>query len=91
MDQPEVVRTAECLYERLLSQGHEVVFDDRDVTAGVKFADADLIGYPAQLVVGSRGLRTGTVDLKLRSSGERSQAPIDDAPSAVAQLLQEAP
>ncbi|MDP9246622.1 MAG: hypothetical protein M3O95_00795 [Candidatus Dormibacteraeota bacterium] len=41
--------------------------------------------------MGSRGLRSGTVDLKLRSSGERSQAPIDDAPSAVARLLQEAP
>jgi prolyl-tRNA synthetase len=91
MDQPEVVNTAKCLYEKLLAEGHEVVIDDRNVTAGVKFADADLIGYPVQLVVGSRGLRSGTVDLKIRSSGKRDQASIEDAASAAAQMLQEAP
>ena len=70
--------------------GREVVIDDRNLTAGVKFADADLIGYPVQLVVGARGLRSGTVDFKLRASGKRGQASIDDAASSASQLLQEA-
>jgi prolyl-tRNA synthetase len=91
MDQPGVVRTAECLYEKLLAEGQEVVIDDRNVTAGVKFADADLIGYPVQLVVGSRGVRSGMVDLKLRSSGKRAQTSTDDAASSASHLLQEAP
>jgi prolyl-tRNA synthetase len=67
------------------------VFDDREATAGVKFADADLIGYPLQLVVGSRGLASGLVDLKLRATGKRTQVPRDEAPSAVSELLREAP
>lgn len=90
MDQPEVVEAADRLYEKLLAMGQEVVIDDRNLTAGVKFADADLIGYPVQLVVGARGLRSGTVDFKLRASGKRGQASIDEAASSASQLLQEA-
>ena len=59
MDQPPVVETAERLYESLRGAGVQVVFDDRAVTAGVKFADADLIGYPVQVVVGKRGVEAG--------------------------------
>ena len=57
------------------------VLDDREERAGVKFADADLIGYPVQVVVGKRGIEAGTVDLKLRATGERTQAPLGDAAS----------
>jgi len=56
----------------------------------VKFADADLIGYPVQVVVGKRGIEAGTVDLKVRSTGARSQSPIAEAAGAVAALLGEA-
>ena len=42
----------------------------------MKFKDADLIGYPVQVSVGKRGVEAGTVDLKLRATGERSQAPL---------------
>ncbi len=87
MDQPEVVAAAERLYEGMAEEALDVVFDDRDVTAGVKFADADLIGFPVQVVVGRRGVRAGTVDLKVRSTGERSDAPVEEAPLAVARLL----
>ena len=87
MDQPAVVDAAEGLYERLGAAGVEVVLDDRDATAGVKFADADLIGYPVQVVVGKRGIEAGTVDLKARASGDREQAPPDEAVDAVRRLL----
>ena len=55
------------------------MLDDRDERAGVKFADADLIGYPVQVTVGKRGIAAGTVDLKLRATGERCNAPLDEA------------
>jgi prolyl-tRNA synthetase len=87
MDQPAVVEVAEHLYSELEERGVEVVLDDREVTAGVKFADADLIGYPVQAVVGKRGIEAGTVDLKARATGERSTSPVRDAGGAVEALI----
>jgi prolyl-tRNA synthetase len=88
----EPVRTeAERIYEELLEVGVEAVLDDRDERAGVKFADADLIGYPVQVTVGKRGIANGTADLKLRASGERSQAPLAGAAPAAVELLSTAP
>ena len=91
MDQPEVVEAAEGLYAELQAAGAEVVLDDREGTAGVKFADADLIGFPVQAVIGKRGLQSGTVDLKLRATGERSTVPVADASRSVLELLERAP
>jgi prolyl-tRNA synthetase len=85
------VEAAERLYSQLNEGGSEVVLDDREVTAGVKFADADLIGYPVQIVVGKRGIESGSVDLKLRATGERSSAPIGGAVEACVALLESAP
>jgi prolyl-tRNA synthetase len=87
MDQPAVVETAERLYGALADAGVETVFDDREVTAGVKFADADLIGYPVQVVVGKRGVEAGAVDVKSRASGERDQVPLDQVVAAVRERL----
>ena len=74
-------------------QGRKVlrVVVDRPERAGVKFADADLIGYPVQVTVGKRGIANGTVDLKLRSTGERSNAPLTEAAQAAVALLATAP
>ena len=82
---------AERIYEELLERGVEAVLDDRDQRAGVKFADADLIGYPVQVTVGKRGLADGSVDLKLRATGERSKAQIGVATQGVVDLLATAP
>jgi len=89
-DDERVVAEAERIYGELLVRGVEVVVDDREESAGVKFADADLIGYPVQVVVGKRGVEGGTVDLKLRATGERSQAPLADAAQAAVDLLETA-
>jgi prolyl-tRNA synthetase len=86
-DDEGVVAEAERVYTELRERGIEVVIDDREETAGVKFADADLIGYPVQVVVGKRGVAAGTVDLKLRATGERSQAPLPEAARAAVDLL----
>ncbi|MFL5798555.1 MAG: proline--tRNA ligase [Actinomycetota bacterium] len=91
MDQPPVVEAAERIYRELLDSGHEAVLDDRDERAGVKLNDADLIGYPVQVVIGKRGIESGQADLKLRATGERSQAPLDGAARAALDLLEAAP
>jgi prolyl-tRNA synthetase len=75
---PEVVEAAERVYRELQAAGVEVLYDDRDLSPGVKFADADLVGMPVQLVVGAKGLAKGVVERKLRATGERSELPIDD-------------
>ena len=54
-----------------------MVLDDRKERAGVKFADADLIGWPVQVTVGKRGLDAGTVEVKIRKTGEKFDMPLD--------------
>jgi prolyl-tRNA synthetase len=88
----DAVRTeAERIYGALRDSGVDAVLDDRDERAGVKFADADLIGYPVQVTVGKRGLAQGSVDLKMRATGERSSATIEGAVQAAIDLLSGAP
>ncbi|MBM4126264.1 MAG: proline--tRNA ligase [Nitrospira sp.] len=66
------------LYTDLSANGFEVLWDDRDDRAGVKFNDADLIGAPFQIIIGDKGLADGVVELKVRRSGEKSRvAPPD--------------
>ncbi len=72
----EVQPTAEKLAHDLTSVGFEVAIDDRDERAGVKFADADLIGWPLQVIVGKRGLEESKVEVKLRRTGEKTDIPL---------------
>jgi prolyl-tRNA synthetase len=90
-DHEGAVAEAERIYADLRERGVDVAIDDRDETAGVKFADADLIGYPVQVVLGKRGLQSGTVDLKLRATGEKTQVPLAGAAAAAVDLLATAP
>ena len=64
--------------------GNAGLYDDRAERAGVKFADADLMGHPWQLIVGPRGAAAGTVELKRRATGERTEV---SAESALARVL----
>lgn len=76
---PETDKACEDLYKRLSSAGVEVLYDDRDERAGVKFSTMDLIGLPYQLIVGSRGLANGVVEIKNRKTGERQEMSIEQA------------
>ncbi len=69
--QTDVWDKAEALYGELSEAGLEVLYDDRQARAGIKFNDADLVGIPLQIAVGKRGLVQGQVELKLRRTGER--------------------
>src|SRR5215211_1200018 len=90
-DDPSVAAEAERIQRDLAGAGIDAVLDDREERAGVKFADADLVGYPVQVVVGSRGIAAGTLDLKVRATGARSQAPLPEATAAIGELLATVP
>jgi prolyl-tRNA synthetase len=78
---------AERIYGELSAAGVDVGLDDRKERAGVKFADADLIGSPIQVVLGRRGVDQGSADLKVRATGRRSSAALADAVDAAMELL----
>ena len=77
---------AEQLYAELAAAGLDVLFDDRDMSPGIKFKDADLLGCPAQIVVGKRAPE-GVVELKDRASGERRDVPVAELALALGELL----
>ena len=77
---------AERLYAELTAAGREVLYDDRDLSPGIKFKDADLLGCPAQVVVGKRAAE-GIVELKERSGGERRDVPVAELAAALRELL----
>ncbi|MHB1126586.1 MAG: proline--tRNA ligase [Bacillota bacterium] len=86
---PRQMELAGEIYRALLEAGIEVIYDDRDERAGVKFNDADLIGYPLRITVGNRTVDAGTVDVKIRASGEERTIPIEGVAGAVFQMLEE--
>jgi prolyl-tRNA synthetase len=68
----------------LASAGIEVLYDDRDERPGAKFATADLLGLPWQVIVGPKSLAEGKVELKRRRTGERQSVSLEDALAQVA-------
>ncbi len=72
-------KVCEDIYRTLSEQGVEVLYDDRDDRAGVKFADMDLIGLPWQLVAGPKGVAAGVVELKNRHTGEKQELSVEAA------------
>lgn len=79
---------AEEIYQVLQKAGLEVVIDDRKERPGVKFKDADLIGYPLRVVVGPKTLTTGELEVKVRRTGEVKMLPLgSDYASALKEML----
>jgi prolyl-tRNA synthetase len=79
---------SEALYAELGSAGVEVLYDDRDLGAGGKFATADLIGIPYQLILGPRGLKDGQAEIKHRRTGERETLPLAEAAGRLQSLIE---
>ncbi len=86
-DDAEVVKTAEDIYKQLIDKGIEVLLDDRDERAGVKFKDADLIGIPVRVTVGKKALQQGNVEIKLRSEQKAQPIPISSAVDKTAEMV----
>ena len=70
LDDENVNKVANDLYNTLEKAGFDTLFDDRNVSAGNKFSDADLIGIPYRILVSPKGLENNTVEIKDRASGE---------------------
>lgn len=86
-DDTEVVKTADDIYKKLIDKGIEVLLDDRDERAGVKFKDADLIGIPVRITVGKKALTNGNVEIKLRTEPKPNLIPVASAVDKTAELV----
>ena len=85
-----VVETADKLYLELKRLGVEVVLDDRDERAGVKFKDADLVGYPLRVTIGSKTLANGQVELRERKTGETQLVLVEEVAQQVRIIVEKA-
>ncbi len=89
-DEPEVRAAADKLYEELQAKGVEVIYDDRKVSAGVMFSDADLLGVPFRVVVSPRNLKNGVVEISKRDKSLQTTASVETAVDEILTLLNEA-
>ncbi|KAF0091455.1 MAG: prolyl-tRNA synthetase [Fusobacteria bacterium] len=87
MKNGDIVNIAEDLYKSFKEENIEVILDDTEERAGVKFANADLIGYPIKIVIGSKTLEDKTVDLKIRATGEELIVPLYEALGKIKEIL----
>ncbi len=90
MRNDDVVATGEKLYEELQAAGIEVMLDDRAIGVGQKFKDADLVGIPVRIAIGSRGLKEGNVEIKRRDASDIENVSVDEAVDYVKKLVKDA-
>ncbi|HRT68562.1 MAG TPA: YbaK/EbsC family protein, partial [Bacteroidota bacterium] len=86
---PEVFDFSQKMSDNLENAGFEVLWDDRDESAGVKFNDADLIGIPIQIIVSNKNLASGNLEIKLRHTNERRFIPIENIINELKQIYSE--
>jgi prolyl-tRNA synthetase len=91
MKSEECTTLADRLYTDLKAAGVDVLYDDRDDSAGVKFKDADLVGMPLRVTIGARGLKSGVVEARVRKTGEVTELPVDDAVQGILRILETLP
>jgi prolyl-tRNA synthetase len=82
---------ADQLYGELEQAGLQTLYDDRDASAGEKFADAELLGCPLRLTIGRRALAAGEVEVQVRRGRQSRAVPVAGAAEAVAELWRELP
>jgi prolyl-tRNA synthetase len=89
--EPELRKAADEVVDALAQAGVEVLYDDRDERAGVKFKDADLVGIPIRISVGRKGLAGGQVEWKLRGSKDIQLVPLGDVARKAAEAVRTGP
>lgn len=83
----EQMKLAESLYDSLRKEGVETVIDDRNERPGVKFKDADLVGYPLRIVVGGKAVEEGVVEIRHRRTGNVETVKLDNAVQLVKKIV----
>lgn len=89
-DDPEVKAYADKLYEELKSRGVEVIYDGRNISAGVMFSDADLLGVPYRVVVSPRNMKQSIVEISSRDKSFKATASIETAAEEIEQIVSDA-
>ena len=87
MHEAAVIEAAEKIHEQLLDAGVDALLDDRDVRAGIKFNDADLLGTPLRIMLGTRNLKDGKAELRRRTESESTLIPVENAVTEVQQVV----
>ena len=85
----DVMAAANSIYDELTAAGIEVILDDRDAGFGAKFADADLLGIPLRVTLGSRGIKQGNVEISWRKEEESHDVGVDDAADWIVSAIAE--
>ena len=88
IDNPEVRAAADKLYEELLEKKVEVIYDDRDVSAGVMFSDADLLGIPLRVIVSPRNLKEEVVEISARDKSFSEKVKLSEAVLRIKELVE---
>jgi prolyl-tRNA synthetase len=78
-----VKEASEKIYKELIAHGIDVLLDDRDERAGVKFNDADLIGVPVRVTIGIKGIKNGLVEIKMRGESASNSVPVEEASAII--------
>jgi prolyl-tRNA synthetase len=86
-DDAQVAQAAEGIYKMLLENNIDVLLDDRELRAGMKFKDADLIGIPIRVTVGKKSIAEGNVEIKLRRESESEKIKIENTSARVKELI----
>lgn len=86
-DDAQVKQYADDLYESLQNDGVEVIYDDRNVSAGVMFADADLLGVPLRVIVSPRNMKQGVAEIATRDKSMKEQLELDKVLDKIKSLL----
>jgi len=81
------VEIAENIYQDLVKKGVDVIIDDRDERAGIKFKDADMVGIPVRVTVGKFAVKENSIDIKIRKTGEVKKVAVEEAVSAVIECI----
>lgn len=84
-----VMAAARALYDAFEEKADEVVLDDRNERAGIKFKDADLIGYPVRVTIGKKWQESGNVEIRVRRTGETIEVPLAECKAKVMEILED--
>ena len=89
VNEKNIMDAAENLYHSMKALGIDVIFDDRDERAGVKFKDAELIGIPLRITTGQKNLSQGNVELKIRKTGENTIYSLQEIVQKIKQIIEQ--
>ena len=86
-DNPEILRNANLIYNELENAGIEVIFDDRNVSAGIMFSDADLLGVPIRVIVSPRNIKENSLEIVTRDKKKSYKWPLDQSIERIVKMV----